>query len=282
MADKNDISSPIYTQWIGELKSRIHHVQTKALISVNRELISFYWELGSEIIQLQTSANWGSAFLQNLSKDLISEFPDIKGFSYRNLSRIRQWVIFYSSDPTNLATACGQIDDTATKQTHNQPFINPATSCGRITQQALAPFLNDLISIPWGHNGVIISKCSSLKEALYYVRQTITHGWSRSVLTHQIESDLYSREGSAISNFEATLPPAQSDLAQQTLIRKNIGHILLGKAKASIKKETPGPLNRKRSRKGSRGQRSQFGHLCWISQTFYILNSILREKGAFS
>jgi predicted nuclease of restriction endonuclease-like (RecB) superfamily len=74
-----------------------------------------------------------------------------------------------------------------------------------------------MLQIPWGHHLKIISKCSSTGEALYYVRQTLTHGWSRAVLVHQIESDLFAREGSATSNFATTLPPAQSDLAQQTL-----------------------------------------------------------------
>lgn len=220
MAESNDLTTPAYVQWLGELKSRVQQVQTKAAVSVNRELLTFYWELGCEIIEKQKTANWGSGFLQNLSQDLISEFPEMKGFSYRNLRRIRQWVIFYSSEETNLATACGQItkiESNSTEPTNNQSTTNLATSCGQITKQPVAPFLSDLVSIPWGHNGVIISKCSSIKEALYYVRQTLTHGWSRAILVHQIESDLFSREGSATSNFATTLPPAQSDLAQQVL-----------------------------------------------------------------
>ena len=199
-------------------------MRTKAAIAVNRELLSFYWELGNEIIEKQTSANWGSRFLQNLSKDLITQFPDIKGFSYRNLRRVRQWVIFYSSEESKLATACDQFtanEPKTTKQTQSKEVTNLATACGQFGQQAVAQLpaaiIASITSIPWGHNIAIITKCSSHAEALYYVRQTSVHGWSRSVLLHQIESDLFAREGSATSNFATTLPPAQSDLAQQTL-----------------------------------------------------------------
>ena len=112
----------------------------------------------------------------------MSEFPDMKGFSARNMKYIRQWFLFYNTPQT-------------------------------IGQQAVA----QLTHIPWGHNLVIISKCQHREEALFYVQNTLAHNWSRSVLTHQIESRLYEREGKALTNFAVTLPRPQSDLAQQTL-----------------------------------------------------------------
>lgn len=112
----------------------------------------------------------------------MSEFPDIKGFSERNLKYIRQWFLFYTGEQV-------------------------------IGQQPVA----QLVQVPWGHNLQIISKCRSVSEALYYVRNTIEHVWSRSVLIHQIESGLWHREGNAVSNFNTTLLAVQSDLAQQTL-----------------------------------------------------------------
>jgi predicted nuclease of restriction endonuclease-like (RecB) superfamily len=209
-----------YRDWLLGLKKRFKSVQLKSAVKVNQELLTFYWELGQEIVEKQQHTDWGSGFLKHLSRDLIAEFPEIKGFSYRNLKRIRQWVLFYSKDEDNLATACGQISANPPKSPQtidDQGVANWATSCGPIVEHHVPQVLTDLISIPWGHNGVIISKCSSIKEALYYVRQTLAHGWSRAVLVHQIESDLFSREGSTTSNFAATLPPAQSDLARQTL-----------------------------------------------------------------
>ncbi|NRB39208.1 MAG: DUF1016 domain-containing protein [Pseudomonadales bacterium] len=171
-----------YREWLGDLKNRFRQTQLKAAVQVNSNLLQFYWELGEDIVKRQQQASWGSGFLKQLSQDLIAEFPAIKGFSKRNLELIRQWYLYWNSEAA-------------------------------IAQQAVA----QLHSIPWGHNQLIINKCQGKQEALYYVRSTIEHGWSRSVLTHQIESGLYQREGQAINNFDVTLPSVQSDLAQQTL-----------------------------------------------------------------
>ena len=170
-----------YKQWLTALKTRFRQVQLKAAVAVNTELLRFYWELGADIVQRQDGQAWGSGFLERLSQDLRAEFPHVQGFSLRNLKYIRQWHSFWA-----------------------------AASIG---QQAVA----QLTAIPWGHNLAIISKCRSHAEALYYVQQTQAHGWSRAVLTHQIASGLWQREGQAISNFERTLPAPQSDLAAQML-----------------------------------------------------------------
>jgi len=171
-----------YKHWLKDLKQKVLQSQLKAVVKVNSTLLEFYWELGEDIVLRQSQASWGDGFLKQLSQDLMAEFPDMKGFSERNLKYIRQWVVFYSSDKT-------------------------------IGQQPVA----QLTQIPWGHNLKIIAKCQSIAEAVYYVQNTLDNGWSRSVLTHQIESGLWQREGKAISNFSETLPAPQSDLAQQAL-----------------------------------------------------------------
>lgn len=178
----SQIQSEDYKAWVIDLKSRLRAVQLKAAISVNSALLEFYWELGTDIVEKQKNSTWGSGFLQQLSQDLMAEFPDMKGFSKRNLELIRRWNLFY-------------------------------TSTDAIAKQAVS----QLSQIPWGHNIVIVSKCQSVKEALYYVEKTIRHGWSRSVLTHQLESKLWEREGKSIANFDSALSSPQSDLAQQTL-----------------------------------------------------------------
>ncbi|MFN7507924.1 MAG: YhcG family protein, partial [Limnobacter sp.] len=169
-------------QWLRGLKTRFVQVQLKAAVAVNTELLQFYWELGADILAQQASQRWGSGFLENLSRDLMQEFPDMKGFSKRNLEQIRRWHQFWSQHPAIAKQAASQ-----------------------------------LFAIPWWHHVVILSKCQSHAEALYYVQQTQAHGWSRVVLTHQIESGLWQREGQALTNFAHTLPAPQSELARQML-----------------------------------------------------------------
>ncbi len=175
-------TNPEYKIWLKDLKQKLRHTQLQAVVKVNSSLIEFYWHLGKEIVERQQLSRWGEGFLKQLSHDLMTEFPHIKGFSKRNLELIRQWYNYWANDAA-------------------------------ITQQAVA----QLVLIPWGHNQQIINKCKNTQEALFYVQNTLEHGWSRHVLTHQIESALYHREGNAINNFSQTLPAPQSDLAKQTL-----------------------------------------------------------------
>ncbi len=176
------INNREYKDWLTQIKNKVRQVQIKASVAVNEHLLKFYWELGHDIVDKQKNTTWGDGFIQQLSKDLTAEFSNMKGFSPRNLQYIRQWVMFWNKEPL-------------------------------IALQVVA----QLTQIPWGHNQIIMNKCKALQEAIYYVKNTVEYGWSRSVLTHQIESNLWQREGKAISNFSRTLPAPQSDLAQQTL-----------------------------------------------------------------
>jgi predicted nuclease of restriction endonuclease-like (RecB) superfamily len=169
-----------YKEFLEHIKNKARKSQLKAFVKANTIMLEFYWELGIDITQKQKSTNWGSGFLTLLSKDLMRDFPNIKGFSKRNLERIRQWYTFYSKDNT-------------------------------ITTQAVS----QLFSIPWSHNIIVIQKCKEIRKALFYINKTIENGWSRSILTHQIEGQLFERSGKAITNFTHTLPKPQSDLANE-------------------------------------------------------------------
>lgn len=202
-----------YNQWLKELKERIRSAQIKAALRVNAELLGLYWQLGTEIVDKERTAPWGSAFLPQLSKDLKAEFPELKGFSLTNLKYIRIWVEFYK-------TAIGQqvVDQL------NIPFElgveSPKSSKKLIKnfgQQPVDQIPAFLTTIPWGHHLQIITKCKDIDEALFYIAQTTQHNWSRSVLVHQMESSLYKRKGKALTNFEYTLPKPQSDLANELL-----------------------------------------------------------------
>lgn len=176
------IQTTEYKEFIKRIKIKAQYAQIKASVRVNSTLLEFYWELGNEIVEKQKSANWGSAFLKNMSQDLMCEFPNMKGFSKRNLELIRKWYLYYSEKD-------------------------------EITKQAVS----QLLLIPWGHNIVIVQKSKNIEEALFYVQKTIENSWSRSVLVHQVESLLYERQGKALSNFSNTLPKPQSDLANEIL-----------------------------------------------------------------
>lgn len=132
-----------YREWLGQLKTRFRQVQLKAAVAVNRALLQFYWELGADIVARQQAFAWGSGFLNQLSADLVRDFPEVKGFSPRNLKYIRQWHLFWQG--------------------------------AAIWQQAVA----QLQSIPWGHNLAIIAKSKQPEEALYYVQAALQYGCPR-------------------------------------------------------------------------------------------------------
>ncbi|MFH1976519.1 MAG: PDDEXK nuclease domain-containing protein [Pseudomonadota bacterium] len=208
-----------YQQWLADIKEKARKTQIKAAVKVNTELLSFYWELGADILEKQANAKWGDGFLLQLSKDLMSEFPDMKGFSKRNLELIRQWYLFYSQDSRTDQIAKQPVSQLRMEQKIQQPVeqITQRTALQLSADRVVQPAIPQITQIPWGHNIAIISKCKNIEEALYYVQNTMIHNWSRSVLVHQIENGLYKREGKSVNNFALTLPKAHSDLAIQTL-----------------------------------------------------------------
>ncbi len=169
-----------YATWLQQLKSRIRLAQVKAALSANREMVVLYWEIGKGIMERQESAGWGDAVIQRLSADLRREFPEMMGFSARNLWDMRRFFEAYRNR--------------------------------QILRQLVA-------EIPWGHNLVLLNSVKSPAERIWYARQTIANGWSRAVLVHQIETGLHRRQAGALkaNNFKHTLPAKQSELVAQTL-----------------------------------------------------------------
>lgn len=181
-----------YDEFLRGLKDRIRTAQIKAALAVNQELVQLYWEIGQSLWERQQSQNWGETIIGSLAKDLQAAFPGLEGFSRRNLYRMRAFYLAYAT-------------------------VSP------IVPQAVA-------QIPWGHNAVILEKIKDMAERLWYAQQTVENGWSRAVLTYQIESHLYQRQGKAITNFHQTLPALQSDLAQQIIKDPyNFDFLTLGK-----------------------------------------------------
>jgi len=201
-----------YKSWLTYIKMRIKQTQIKAAIKVNTELLHLYWDLGHDIVVRQMEAAWGDKILEQLSKDLKKEFPDLKGFSERNLLYMKQFYSFYTQDEI-----FQQVAEKITQQLAAQ--LQPADNKEIIIRQQVAEEFDNhpIFQIPWFHHVQLFTKCKTTKEALFYVQKTIQNGWSRSMLTHHLELSLYEREGKAVNNFAATLPAPQSDLAMQTL-----------------------------------------------------------------
>ncbi len=213
--NKNLTGNKDYCLWLQDIKTRVRQAQLKAAVRVNSFLLEFYWSLGADIVEKQKAAKWGSGFLKQLSLDLMHEFPDMKGFSRRNLEQIRRWHLFWCSNNEIVEQPVPQLDG----QARPSPIAKQAASQLNSSLQNIKKQqpVSALFHIPWWHNVVIISKCDSVEKALFYVNKTIENNWSRSFLTHQIESELYARQGKAITNFKNTLPQPQSDLANQLI-----------------------------------------------------------------
>jgi predicted nuclease of restriction endonuclease-like (RecB) superfamily len=177
MTDLSNINKT-YAKLLDELKEKIRSSQIKAALAVNTELICLYWEIGKILLNQQQQEGWGTKVIERLAHDLKTTFPDISGFSPRNLNYMKKLAEIYPDR--------------------------------EILQQAAA-------KIPWGHNMVLIDKLDTLEERLWYAQKTTEHGWSRNILSMQIETKLYHRQGKTITNFEKRLSSQQSDLARQVL-----------------------------------------------------------------
>ena len=178
MSDELTPSVEGYAELFDQLKARIESARLRASLAVNRELVLLYWSIGRDILDRQARLGWGAKVVDQLAADLRRAFPEMKGFSPRNLKYMRAFA--------------------------------EAWPDAQIVQQAVA-------QIPWGHNVRLLDRVADPAEREWYIRQTVEYGWSRNVLVHQIESKLYERQGRALTNFDRSLPAPQSELAQQML-----------------------------------------------------------------
>ncbi len=194
-----------YKIWIQELKQRIRSAQLKAAVAVNEQMIMLYWDIGKQIFEKQQHETWGSKVVDQMAKDLKNELPDTHGFSRTNLFAMRKFYLFYK-DVEIVRQLGGQLQNNEI-----QMDIVVQQPAGQLCER------NILCKIPWQHHISILEKCNTIDQALFYIKQTIKHNWSRSVLEIQMESKLDERQGKALNNFELTLPKIQSDLAKETL-----------------------------------------------------------------
>ena len=207
--------TPEYFSWIGELKRRYRATQIKAAISVNTALLEFYWSLGKDISERYAASRSGNKFYQMLSADLRSVLPEAKGLSPSSLKYCGYFYRLYAGLVSNQ-----QVVDLSGDAGQQVVDLNCSIDYAKqvASHNADIPhFVEDmLVRIPWGHHVLIINKCKGdVAKALFYVRKTVENGWSRNVLAVEIDSDLYARQGKAVTNFALTMPEPDSDLVQQ-------------------------------------------------------------------
>ncbi|MCL2327797.1 MAG: PDDEXK nuclease domain-containing protein [Bacteroidetes bacterium] len=220
----NTIKHSEYRDWLRDLKQQIKTGQIKAALSVNSQMIMLYWDLGRQIVDKQEKAQWGSGFIEQLSKDLRAEFPEMEGFSAKNLRTMRIFYKFYlpireqtvpKLENQFITQLAQQIENSnPTKSEQLVPILQHTENQNDIIWKQV---VSKLISIPWGHHIKIMQKVKDINQALFYINKTIENNWSRAVLEYQIETNLYNRQGKAITNFSATLPAPQSDLANEIM-----------------------------------------------------------------
>ena len=177
----NNIVNSEFKVWVSEISKKYRQAHIKAAISVNSEMLKFYFELGKEIANNSFKAKYGSKFYDSLSKELIEQLPNVKGLSVINLRYMEKFYIIYKE------------------------------------KISIVPQLvEELFSIPWGHHRYIIDKCKDVDKALFFVRKIHENNWSRDVLLNFLSTDLYEREGKAVNNFEIAWPDVNKDLAKQS------------------------------------------------------------------
>jgi predicted nuclease of restriction endonuclease-like (RecB) superfamily len=202
-----------YAELLEDIKNRIQRAQVRAVVAANRELIRLYWDIGREIVQRQEQEGWGAKVIDRLAADLQKAFPGRAGFSRVNIHRMRSLYLAYTKGLTIVSQPARQLASSIVAQVARQlpeemPIVR--TPDGVNLPQVVA-------DLPWFHNVTLVEKLKHPAKRFWYAHKALQHGWSRAVLVHQIELDLYGREGQAITNFADTLPPPQSDLAQQAL-----------------------------------------------------------------
>ena len=194
-----------YKSWINNLSLRFRQSQIKAAVKVNSELLQFYWFLGRDLVELKVEERWGKGIMKTICSDLNRKLPNISGLSEKNLYYCKRWYMIYSQCIAIFPQLVGKTCDQKVPQL-----------VGKTDDDKTLSVTTEFFSIPWGHHRYIIDKIGrDATKGMYFVHQTYINNWSRSVLLNFLDTDLYERQGKAVTNFKQTLPEVDSDLAQQ-------------------------------------------------------------------
>lgn len=189
-----------YVEWVADVKHRYRQSQIRASVRVNTTMLEFYWSVGRDLVRMRAEERWGTGVVKQFALDMRQAFPNETGFSYTNVKYMKQWYSFYVRVEKG-QRLIGLIDEKEKSQ--------------RVVGQLEMPELFG--RVPWGHHIDIVSRCETIDEALFYIKNDIDGGWSRPVLNVQIDGKLFKVQGSAVTNFDTTLPVPQSQLAKEIL-----------------------------------------------------------------
>ena len=192
-----------YAQWRKDIEHLIDTAKLHTALNVNVETLTLYWNIGKSILQKQEQEGWGKQVIEQLSKDLISRYPDDRGYSVRNLRYMKRFASAYPDFPI-LQVPLAELKELPILQATLAELENEGREFVQVP----------LAQISWYHHISLLPKVKDKAERAYYITETAQNGWSRDVMLLQIDNWYIHAKGHAINNFEQTLPPPQSDLAR--------------------------------------------------------------------
>lgn len=205
-----------YVNWLADVKARYRQSQIKASVRVNTTMLEFYWSIGRDLVRMRAEQKWGAGVVKQFALDMRQAFPNEKGFSYSNVKDMKRWYLFYYERVIKGQQVVGLLEN---EKGHH---VGDEMKSEEKSQQAagLLEMPSLFGKVPWSHHVYIVSKSESLNEALFYIKCITDEGWSRSRLEDKMADRLYQTQGKAITNFDATLPAPQSQLAKELLKNK--------------------------------------------------------------
>jgi predicted nuclease of restriction endonuclease-like (RecB) superfamily len=196
---KDLVNSNEYHTFLVDIKNQIRLSQQKAFNAVNQEMILLYCNIGAMIDTQQKELGWGAKVIDKLSLDILTEFPNMSGFSTRNLKRMVRFYKEYKDEFEKVPLSVAQLE--------NEKMPPPVAQNKQV---------RSFLEIPWTHNIILIEKIKDKSLRYWYMEQILQNGWSKDILSLMIKSEVHKRTGNLVSNFNQTLPPFESDLVQQS------------------------------------------------------------------
>lgn len=201
-----DKTNKEYVELLAQVKTRIQSAQARAALSANAEMIGMYWDIGRMIHERQEREGWGAGVIPRLAVDLRNDFPEQKGFSERNIGRMIAFYREYAADDYFLPQPVAKLPGSKNEVAPEDPLLTDLHDAQRLAAQ-----------LPWGHNILLLEKVKDKPTRMWYMAQTIAHGWPRAALSQMLKNQVHERQGAAVTNFKQHLPEAHAELARKTL-----------------------------------------------------------------